>query len=449
MIKKILKKNGMFLATHSFEELYSVALKVKNTINKYTEFDKVAIIGNKSFQCYASILGSVYADKTFIPINPSSGIERIKYILEISGIDTVVICEESHSLSNKLVGYKKIFFDNLENKEILNNTQSKYVYIMFTSGSTGRPKGVPISKKNLLSYLNYVIQKFNITENDKISQTFDISFDLSMHDIFISFFTGATLYPLLKTELLMSHKFIEKYNLTIWFSVPSVAIIMDRLKLLNNNRNSSLRLSIFCGESFPTYIAKKWSQYAINSEIYNLYGPTETTIAISYYKFKGNEKTNILPIGKIFNGNEYKILNDELCLFGEQVFNGYIGTDNEPFILIEEKKYYKTGDIVKEENDILYFINRKDFDIKIRGYRVNILEIESLIKEKFNIDSVCIPKIKNNKVERLVLFTTKDDIVLDEYFPDYMIPEFIKIETLKLNQNGKIDRGYYFKRINK
>ena len=358
------KKSKMFLPAHSFKELHSIALQVKNSINRHTTFDKVAIIGNKSFQCYASILGSVYASKAFIPINPSSGIERIKYILEVSKVDTVVVCKEAINLSNRLTDYKKIFFDALEDKEFLNNSKSKYIYIIFTSGSTGRPKGVPIGKRNLFSYLNYVIKKFNITENDRISQTFDISFDLSMHDIFLSFLTGATLYPLSKTDLLMPHRFIQKHKLTVWFSVPSVVINMDRLKLLDTNKNSSLRLSLFCGEALPTYIAKKWHQYAINSEIYNLYGPTEATIAISYYKFQGDETTNILPIGKLFDKNSYKVLNDELLLSGEQVFDGYIGSSNDPFVLIEGKKYYKTGDIVKEKNGILHFINRKDFDIK-------------------------------------------------------------------------------------
>ena len=440
-IKKFYKKN--FMEEKTFEELDLLATKIKNTINYYTHNDKIAILGNKSFEAYSSILAALYSNKTFIPINPNSGIERIKYILDVANVDTIIVCSEAKKVAQKL-DIKKIYLDNLVEKNIKNNTSTKYVYIMFTSGSTGKPKGVPISKQNLLSYLNFVINKFNITYKDKMSQTFNINFDLAMHDIFISFLTGASLYPLTKTDLMFPNKFINNKNITIWFSVPSVIINMDRLKLFKKE-NSSLRLSLFCGEALPTYIAKKWQTFAKNSEIYNLYGPTETTIAISYYKFKGDEKDSIVPIGIIFPNHTYKIIDEELLISGPQIFDGYLNSDKNPFITIDNNKYYKTGDIVKIENNILKYVNRKDFDIKFQGYRINLLEIENLIKEKFNILGVCVPKIKNKRVEKLIFFSEKelDPNKLKTFLPPYMIPDIIKIDKIKLTQNGKIDRKYY------
>ena len=442
-------KNKIFVYDKSFNDLHNTAKKIKNTINYYTNKDKIAILGNKSFEVYSAILGSVYANKTFIPLNPNLPIERIKYILSITDVDTIIITKEAINIASSLNIDKKITFDNLVDKEFKNNTNSKYVYIMFTSGSTGRPKGVPISKENLKHYLNFVINKFNITKNDRVSQTFDINFDLAMHDIFVSFITGATLYPLKKTDLLFATKFINKHNLTIWFSVPSVAINLDKLNLLNTT-NNSLRLSLFCGEALPTYITKKWKNFAKNSEIYNLYGPTETTIAISYYKVSGNESDLIIPIGEIFPNHEFKIVNDELLISGKQVFDGYIGSNQNPFIKIDNEVYYKTGDIVKYENKILKYVNRKDFDIKIQGHRVNLLEIENLIKEKFDILGVCVPKYKDNRIEKLIFFS--EEILTQEklkpYLPQYMIPEIVKIDKIAYTQNGKVDRKFYIQRAN-
>ena len=431
ILKKIFEnRSNLFLKNYTFDDLLKRAEVIASNLK---DEKNIAIIGEKSFDLYASILAVFMSKKTFIPISMLFSKDRIEEILNYTS--TILVAKEAKEFIKKMnLKANIIYLDEISQKDNKLNIFSEYVYIMFTSGSTGKPKAIPINETNLKSYLDFVSSKFNITSKDILSQTFDISFDLSMHDIFVSFITGARLVPIPKEYLFMPNKIIKKNKISVFFAVPSVVIYMDKLKLLKD-KCPSIRLTLFCGEALPVYIAKKWQECAINSKIYNLYGPTECTIAISYFKFDKNKKypTSTVPIGEVFDNSSYKIIDNKLFICGDQVFDGYLNAKNR-FIYIDGKKYYNTGDLVKESEYGLIYLGREDEQIKLNGYRIELGEIENKAREKGAV-AVALYDSKKNEI---VLFSDKE-VELD--LPGYMKPKkVIILKNLPVNKNGKFDK---------
>jgi non-ribosomal peptide synthetase component F len=151
--------------------------------------------------------------------------------------------------------------------------------LLFTSGSTGQSKGVMVSHANVLHYVEYVTQRYAFTSNDRVSQTFDLTFDLSVHDMFVAWYNGACVCCPTQKQSIKPAAFINDARLTVWFSVPSTAVFMRRLGVLKPGMYPRLRLSLFCGEALPVEIVRQWALAAPNSAIENLDGPTELTIA--------------------------------------------------------------------------------------------------------------------------------------------------------------------------
>jgi non-ribosomal peptide synthetase component F len=217
-------------------------------------------------------------------------------------------------------------------------TEEDGAYLLFASGSTGTPKGVLISHQNVVAYLRTVLSRYRPRPDDLFTQLFDFSFDLSVHDMFVCWNSGACLYCPPAGALMSPGPFVRKHELTFWFSVPSTAATMARLRMLAPGELASLRVSLFCGEALPAGLARMWRQAAPNSIIDNLYGPTEATIAITAYRapddgtFPG--KGRVVPIGVPFPGQQAAVIDadgnlvadsepGELWVGSSQVATGY------------------------------------------------------------------------------------------------------------------------------
>ena len=205
-------------------------------------------------------------------------------------------------------------------------TPDDVAYILFTSGSTGEPKGVPVTHGNVPHFLDVVGRRYGIGENDRFSQTFDQTFDLSVFDLFLAWTHGACVYGMTPVDLLAPTGFINRHQLTVWFSVPSVVAQLRRRDVLRPASMPSLRWSLFCGEPLPRGSAEAWQAAAPYSVVENLYGPTELTIACFAYRWDPERSpaacvNEMVPIGRPLEGLACALVGSA----GEEVGSGEPG----------------------------------------------------------------------------------------------------------------------------
>ncbi|MDK1285606.1 AMP-binding protein [Pseudoalteromonas umbrosa] len=462
------QNNALFVdgQHYTYEQLKKAACAIADQLGK--DNAKIGILSYRNIEYFASVFGCIITNRTFIPLGVKFPIKRLISIIEQSGLKHIIYSPSYADIVEQLIQYlphvtfcaiDTAFIEaslqmTIEVEKLENNALA---YIMFTSGSTGSPKGVPISFSNLASYSNYMTKYLGLTYQDKVSQVFDPTFDLSIHDMLITWLSGACLYVIPEVAMLAPGKFIKKHELTVWFSVPSTAAIMAKLGMLKQNAYPLLRFSLFCGEPLPVDLAKQFQLAAPNSKVINLYGPTEATIACSQHVFDSTRAYahSYVPIGEPFE--HMTMVADaqgELLISGEQVFCGYLNNKRktqESIKCHQEKTYYHTGDVVKH-NDLgeLEYISRLDDQVKIQGYRVELAEIDTVSKALLNnplVQSIAYPKAIPQFIALFICGQADKNIEqqlitsLKSKLPSYMIPKkVIWLDTMPLNSNGKIDK---------
>jgi amino acid adenylation domain-containing protein len=463
----------------------------------------VAILAYRSATVYAGVLAALGAGRGYVPLNPKFPVERTRRMLILSGCSQVIVGNEClPHLRDLLTRLERPLIVILPEMADVSGLQSDFplhrylsskdafeshdhvfetaistqaiAYLLFTSGTTGEPKGVPVRHSNVRSYIDYVCSRYDFNETDRFSQHSELTFDLSVHDIFVAWEQGASLYCLPERAVLLPAKFIREHALTAWFSVPSVISVLSKMRLLEPDCFPSLRYSFFCGEPLPTSYAQLWQNAAPHSIVENLYGPTEATIAISHYRWDQDHSpaqclNGICPIGWTFAGQqssiadqEFNILtrnqSGELFLAGSQVTTGYWNDPEKTgakFVRLgtsEDTIWYRTGDLVKQDwTGLMYYLGRIDDQVKIRGYRAELQEIEAVLRKACGTDqvvSVAWP-VRDGSADGVVAFVSGQK-ALDEakalkycstYLPSYMVPHRIyALDNLPLSLNGKIDR---------
>jgi D-alanine--poly(phosphoribitol) ligase subunit 1 len=344
-------------------------------------------------------------------------------------------------------------------------------YVMFTSGTTGRPKGVPVRVESLMAYLDVATKRFGVRPGDRASHFFELTFDLSVHDVFVTLLGGGTLVVIPAEQRILPARFIREKEISHWFSVPSAADSLHRVGALRPGVFPHLRQTLFCGEPLRWPVTEAWQAAAPNSRIINLYGPTEATIAISYYvvppgRSQSDDIYGIVPIGQVFEGQRGEVFSrpeadgrtnrGELWLSGSQVISGYLdaGDGRAAFASGADGVFwYRTGDAVERDGDgLLHFVGRIDHQLKVSGYRVEPAEIEDAIHRAFpacrSVVVLCDRGKRRGLVAAIVCggadAPTASAIreACASSLPSYMIPaHVVGLVSWPVNANGKIDRA--------
>ncbi len=350
---------------------------------------------------------------------------------------------------------------------------SSIAYLMFTSGSTGIPKGVAITHQNVLHLIAWGQHFFQIQPQDNFAQLSPLYFDNSVFDFYVALFSGASLSPVSRSLLSKPYDlvdFVGKMNCTIWFSVPSLLIYLMTMKAMTTQALPKLRNIVFGGEGYPKMeLQKLYQSFAAQASLVNVYGPTECTCICSAYALSEKDFTKLdglPPLGTLNPNFDYLILDEqeketnhgELCLIGPNVGAGYFNESERTansFITLKEskrfmKRMYKTGDLVKELDGILYFVGRKDNQIKHMGYRIELEEIEqALVKLPHIYQAAVVYHRVSVAYGKLIGFVASTETILEQQvlealsnlLPEYMIPSRIVVQQgLPISPNGKVDR---------
>lgn len=441
----------------SYEKLHKMAVKVADSLNAkgIRSGDKIGIIASRKISTLINIIGTLMAGAAYVPIEPEFPEERKTFIVSNSKCKALL---EDNALP-------KIYETTSE--LVKTDKFEPTAYVIYTSGSTGHPKGVEISNKAVVNTILDVIEKFNITEKDKILGVSSMCFDLSVFDIFVTFATGATLVqiedPRDVSDILA---LIEKESITIINSIPST------MELYVNNskesyKNNSVRLSLLSGDWISLKLPDKIKMKFPNCKVISLGGATEASIWSIYFPIdKVNDTWNSIPYGYPLANQKIYILNYEqkLCSYGiegeiyiggQGVAKGYINDQiKTEKAFVEHSKLgrlYRTGDYgVMTRENYIRFLGRKDSQVKLHGYRIELGEIESVMKKFPSMTDAAVSIIKNEaNSDILCAFYVMEEKFLPDlkkymqtYLPTYMIPtEFVKIDSIPLTLNGKVDRN--------
>ncbi len=466
--------------------------------------DLVGLLAGESATAYQGVLAILANRRGFVPLDPhhppawlferirhagldtlvvgDEGLDRLSAILDQVGRPLTIIAPESEGLDGLAARHERHRF--VDRQQVASHRQALPVprldeagpaCLLYTSGTTGHPRGVVVSQANLAAYLANAHRQIELRPDDRCSHTFPLTFDLSLHDLMTTWSAGATLVPWPVARRADPARFINEQRLTRWFSIPSVAMTMERLGELRPGRFSTLRHSLFCGEPLPRSVARAWSQAAPQSKVINLYGPTEATVAVTAFPVDettvvGSQNRSIVPLGRPFDDQRALVVDDqgrqiheagrgELWLSGPQVVKGYHQpaprADDGPFVERDGRTWFKTGDHVEiDPFGCLHFLGRLDERIKVRGHHVDLTEIDAALRQACGHPlAAAVPyPTDTNTVGGLVGLVESDEpdqvdtasilAGCRRHLPPALVPDRIVV-VAKLPRNGrdKLDRN--------
>lgn len=336
-------------------------------------------------------------------------------------------------------------------------------HILFTSGSTGIPKGVVITHANVMAFVDWALRHFGLNHTDRVSGHTPLHFDLSTYDMFGAYAAGAELHVVPLETALLPHRlaeWIRVSRLTQWFSVPSVLNYMAKVDAVRQNDFPELRRVMWCGEVLPTPVLIHWMKRLPHTRFTNLYGPTETTIASSYYDMPAcpENPSEHIPIGSACDGEEILVIHDEIHIGGVGLSPGYWRDPVKTAMAFlphphrPGERIYRTGDLGRLRSDgLVELIGRADSQIKSRGYRIELGEIESALASLPALRESAVVAIPSDGFEQwqiccayVSMKTTSPAMLRTELarlIPSYMMPSrWQAYEALPRNANGKVDR---------
>jgi amino acid adenylation domain-containing protein len=443
----------------------------------------VGICVERSLDLVVGLLGILKAGGAYVPLDPAYPQERLAFLLDDAQVSVLLTQQFLVEKLEQLPGYEKSILVCLDSdretvatqgKENLVNlaTGDNLAYVIYTSGSTGKPKGVQIAHQSLSNLLNSMQISLEVTESEVFLAVTTISFDIAALELYLPLIAGAKLIIVSHEIAVDGNKLLaelSKYGPAIVQATPATWQM-----LINCGLSANHTLKICCGgEALPRRLSQQL--LAIGSEVWNLYGPTETTIWSTAYRVKKLDEIehSLELIGKAIANTETYILDSalqpvpvnlpgELHIGGIGLARGYLNRPeltaekfiSHPFSHEPGARLYKTGDLARYLPDgNIEFLGRLDHQVKIRGFRIELGEIEAVLGQYPAVrESVVIAQEDDTGSKRLIAYLVSrqeqiiavDDLrrFLKQRLPDYMVPSFfVLLEALPLTPNRKVDRN--------
>jgi len=480
--------NGLNFKYDYFARIISA---IKNIIEKISDasIKSIGVTSFNNIETYASFYASLFAGKTFVPIDPSNPIDRNSLMIDLAEIKVILTSRMDEDVNKLSKIFPEILFINIKdiqpaeiNLTVPDLSLEDIAYILFTSGSTGIPKAVPISYKNVNSFIDaFLALGYELNENDRCLQSSDLLFDLSTMSYMIPLLKGACVYTVPEEGIgyINIFEILTEREITFALMVPSV---LNYLRpFFKDIRLDKMRYSLFCGEALFEDLISEWAECVPNAHIQNVYGPTEATNFCLTYDWNKDKQQNkiyngVICIGKSMKNMEAMVVDEdnqqvqigekgELCLAGKQLTSGYLKNlqkNSSAFFNYNDKGiikvFYKTGDIAfKDIEGDFFYCGRKDYQIKIHGYRIELGEIEYHARQLISPSNAAAVAFQNESgITKIHLFIeSSNDIAkkLSDYLktkiPQYMQPSKItSLVNFPLNSNGKVDRKALLNFIN-
>ncbi len=473
--------------------------------------DRVGILAPKSAAAVIGVYGALKAGACYVPLDPKAPAGRLSHIVRDSGTAVIVADAARTSQAAILAGgvprsrgvvvvsvpgrpggseaavapaqgpaivpWTAVAGESAEPLEQERAIETDLAYILYTSGSTGTPKGVMISHRNSLTFVEWAAAAARLSEHDRVCSPAPLHFDLSVFDIFATCQAAGCLAVLpsgTATFPVSIARWLEAEQISVWYSVPSVLTLLACYGSLAQFDLSGLRTVIFAGEVFPPKHLARLMAELPHPRYLNWYGPTETNVCTAFEVPAGGADDGPAPIGKACANTEVFAVTSEgrrvcgpgevgeLYVRGPSLMRGYWGQPaktsealvRHPFRAEYDELVYRTGDLVTLEPTGNYaYLGRRDTMVKVRGYRVELGEIEvTLYRHPAIREAVVLPVPDELLGSRLRAVVTADpagnlshEDVLDhcrQWLPGYMVPDIIEFrETLPRTSTGKVDRA--------
>lgn len=483
----------------SYQELETHANQLAHTLISLgvQRGDRVGIYMNKSLHSAVAIYGILKAGAAYVPLDPFAPTSRLEFVIQDCGIQVLITHEnkrsaleemtqnvslraliglaESGGLEPKCIAWEEV---NRQPSDApwVTVIEQDLAYILYTSGSTGVPKGIMHTHRSALSFAEWAADTYAFQPSDRVSNHAPLHFDLSTLDFFAAATAGATtvIVPEAVTRLPASMaRLIEDEHISVWYSVPFALIQMLQRGSLEKRTWANLRWVLFAGEPFPTKHLRAVMNAVPKARFSNLYGPTETNVCTFYHVVPlAEDNDEPIPIGIVCANDDGLVVDGddqpvpsgeigELLIRGGTVMKGYWGRPDlnergfsrRPSPSSGEDIYYRTGDLVQRMPDGNYkFLGRKDRQIKTRGYRVELDEIETALLSHPEIHEAAtypVPEVEGSHLiaaavilkENAALSPEDISAYLAGRLPAYAVPSQIMIAAdFPRTSTGKINR---------